>query len=133
MPPAAPLPAERERILILDFGSQFTQLIARRIREQNVYCEIQPADVGLEAVRAFDPLGIVLSGGPASVLDPGATDLDLRLLDLGRPCRHLLRHQKLVHGSAGGRKSEDRDTAARPSSSSARTPLRGPPGGRVSG
>jgi GMP synthase (glutamine-hydrolysing) len=111
MPPAAPLPAERERILILDFGSQFTQLIARRIRERNVYCEIQPADIGLDAVRAFDPLGIVLSGGPASVLDPGAPELDLRLLDLGRPVLGICYGmQKLVQRLGGViEKSEDRE------------------------
>ena len=111
MPPAAPLPAERERILILDFGSQFTQLIARRIREQKVYCEIQPADVGFEAVRAFDPLGIVLSGGPASVLDPGSPDLDLRILELGRPVLGICYGiQRLVQRLGGVvEKSEDRE------------------------
>src|SRR5512134_15352 len=85
MAPAAHLPAERDRVLILDFGSQFTQLIARRIREQHVYCEIHPGTIDVEAVRAFDPCGIVLSGGPASVLDPGSPDVDLRILELGRP------------------------------------------------
>ena len=55
------------RILILDFGSQTTQLIARRIREAGVYSEILPWDAGDEAVRQFDPAGIVLSGGPQSV------------------------------------------------------------------
>ena len=57
------------RILILDFGAQYTQLIARRLRESNVYCEIHPFDVGDDFVRAFAPKGIVLSGGPASVTD----------------------------------------------------------------
>ena len=54
-------------ILVLDFGSQYTQLIARRVREQHVYCEIHPFDVALEVVRSLAPAGIVLSGGPASV------------------------------------------------------------------
>jgi len=110
MPPAAPLPAERERILILDFGSQFTQLIARRIREQHVYCEIHPADVPFEAVRDFDPLGIVLSGGPASVLDPGSPDLDLRILELGRPVLGICYGMQLLMHRLGGvvEKSEDR-------------------------
>ena len=57
------------RILILDFGAQYTQLIARRLRESNVYCEIHPFDVGDDFVRAFAPKGIVLSGGPSSVTD----------------------------------------------------------------
>ncbi|MBK9116215.1 MAG: glutamine-hydrolyzing GMP synthase [Betaproteobacteria bacterium] len=57
------------RILILDFGAQYTQLIARRLRESNVYCEIHPFDVGDDFVRAFAPKGIVLSGGPSSVTE----------------------------------------------------------------
>jgi GMP synthase (glutamine-hydrolysing) len=61
-----PPDVHRDRVLILDFGSQFTQLIARRIRERGVYCEIQPCHVALDAVRAFAPKGIVLSGGPSS-------------------------------------------------------------------
>ena len=78
MAPAAPLPAERDRVLILDFGSQYTQLIARRIREQHVYCEIHPGDHRRSRPSAPSTrAGIVLSGGPASVLDPGAPDLDL--------------------------------------------------------
>ena len=56
-----------QRILILDFGSQYTQLIARRVREAGVYCEIHPWDAGDEAVREFAPNGIILSGGPESV------------------------------------------------------------------
>ena len=68
--------SERDRILVLDYGSQYTQLIARRVREQHVYCEIHPAtSMDLEAIRAWEPDGIILSGGPASVLDPGAPDL----------------------------------------------------------
>jgi GMP synthase (glutamine-hydrolysing) len=111
MPPAASLPAERERILILDFGSQFTQLIARRIREQHVYCEIHPADLGLEAIRAFDPIGIVLSGGPASVLDPGSPDLDTRILELGRPVLGICYGMQILMHRMGGvvEKSEDRE------------------------
>src|ERR1700722_3230610 len=56
-----------DRILILDFGSQVTQLIARRVRENGVYCEIWPFTASEERIRAFEPRGIVLSGGPASV------------------------------------------------------------------
>jgi len=77
--------SERDRILVLDYGSQYTQLIARRIREQRVYCEIQPADFGLDAIRAWGPRGIVLSGGPSSVLDVGAPGLDPRIVELGKP------------------------------------------------
>jgi GMP synthase (glutamine-hydrolysing) len=105
------LPAERERILILDFGSQFTQLIARRIREQRVYCEIHPPSLDRAAVEAWGPSGIVLSGGPASVLDPGSPQLDPEILGIGRPvlgiCYGL---QLLAHGLGGlVEKGEDRE------------------------
>ena len=67
-PPAADGPAHgADRILILDFGSQTTQLIARRVREHGVYCEIRPFNIGAEALRAFAPRGIILSGGPDTV------------------------------------------------------------------
>ena len=56
-------------ILILDFGAQYTQLIARRVRELNVYCEIHPFDVPESFIRKFAPAGIILSGGPNSVID----------------------------------------------------------------
>ena len=61
-----------EKILILDFGSQYTQLIARRVREAHVYCELHPFDMSLEEIRAFNARGIILSGGPKSVYDQGA-------------------------------------------------------------
>jgi GMP synthase (glutamine-hydrolysing) len=77
--------SHRDRILVLDFGAQYTQLIARRIREERVYCEIQPPTIPLERVRAFRPSGIVLSGGPSSVLDAGSPDADPGILALGVP------------------------------------------------
>jgi GMP synthase (glutamine-hydrolysing) len=80
-----PPDAHRDRVLILDFGSQFTQLIARRIRERGVYCEIHPCGVSLDAVRRFAPQGIVLSGGPSSVLDADAPFAHREVLDLGVP------------------------------------------------
>ncbi|HEY5576869.1 MAG TPA: GMP synthase (glutamine-hydrolyzing), partial [Deferrimonas sp.] len=60
------------KVLILDFGSQYTMLIARRVREQRVYSEIHPYNVGTEFVRDFAPAGIILSGGPSSVYDADA-------------------------------------------------------------
>ena len=71
-PRTAAIAAQREPgqwILVLDFGSQFTQLIARRIRELRVYCEIHPFDLDPELIREWRPAGIVLSGGPMSVHD----------------------------------------------------------------
>lgn len=72
-------------VLILDFGSQYTQLIARRVRENRVYCEIHPFDKGLDVSRRHMPKAIILSGGPASVYGAGAPQLDPALLDLKVP------------------------------------------------
>jgi GMP synthase (glutamine-hydrolysing) len=90
------------RILILDFGAQYTQLIARRIREHRVYCEIHPYSMPLEAIRAFDPAGIVLSGGPASVLDPGSPAVDPALFALGRPVLGICYGMQLLTKQLGG-------------------------------
>ena len=82
-----------EKILILDFGSQYTQLIARRVREAHVYCELHPFDIDLAAIRSFAPTGIILSGGPKSVYEPGAPAVAEELFELGVPVLgHLLRH-----------------------------------------
>jgi GMP synthase (glutamine-hydrolysing) len=103
--------AERDRILILDFGSQFTQLIARRIREQHVYCEIHPGTLPAAAARAFAPCGIVLSGGPASVLDPAAPAFDPGILELGRPVLGICYGLQLLAHRLGGlvEAAEDRE------------------------
>lgn len=74
-----------QKVLILDFGSQTTQLIARRIRESRVYCEIHPFNWSLEKIRSFAPRGIILSGSPASVYDPKAPLPDPGILDLKVP------------------------------------------------
>jgi len=76
---------EHDRILILDFGSQYTQLIARRIREEHVYSEVHPPTRSLEWIREWAPQGIILSGGPASVYDEGVPKADPELLSLGVP------------------------------------------------
>jgi len=93
------------RILILDYGSQFTQLIARRIREAHVYCEIHPAARGtdLAFIREFQPQGIILSGGPSSVSDAGAPTADPRLLDVGIPVLGICYGMQLIAQLAGGR------------------------------
>jgi len=91
------------RILILDFGSQYTQLIARRIREQQVYCEIHPCTMPLADVRQFAPKGIVLSGSPASVTDEGSPRLDPRLLELGVPVLGICYGMQSMAMELGGR------------------------------
>ncbi len=73
---------EREIVLVLDFGSQYTQLIARRVREQRVYCEIHPCTISFERIREMAPRAIILSGGPASVYGDGAPSIDKRIFDL---------------------------------------------------
>ena len=75
----------KQKVLILDFGSQYTQLIARRVREAQVYCEIHPFNLSLEKIKAFSPKGIILSGGPASVYDKNAPMADKGLLALKIP------------------------------------------------
>jgi GMP synthase (glutamine-hydrolysing) len=72
-------------ILILDFGSQYTQLIARRVREARVYCEIHPYNLPLEKIRALNPTGIILSGGPASLYEHDAPNIERAVLDVGCP------------------------------------------------
>jgi GMP synthase (glutamine-hydrolysing) len=72
-------------ILILDFGSQYTQLIARRVREAHVYCEIHPFNFAVERIRALKPHGIILSGGPSSTYDEDAPDISAEVLRLGCP------------------------------------------------
>ena len=91
-------------ILILDYGSQFTQLIARRVREAHVYCEIHPGARGtdLSFIRAFDPRGIILSGGPSSVFDPNAPMADPAVLELGRPVLGICYGMQLIARLAGG-------------------------------
>jgi GMP synthase (glutamine-hydrolysing) len=69
-------------ILILDFGAQYSQLIARRVRELHVYCELHPFNVSLETIRRLDPEGIILSGGPASVYDADAPQPNADVLEL---------------------------------------------------
>src|ERR1700722_11397924 len=93
----------RETVLILDFGAQYTQLIARRIREQRVYCEIHPCTLPFEQLRAMSPRAIVLSGGPSSVYDPGAPTLDPRVLELGVPVLGICYGLQLIAQLLGGK------------------------------
>ncbi len=72
-------------MLILDFGGQYSQLIARRVREVGVFSELLPHDASIEAIRSRQPVGLILSGGPASVYDDGAPPLRAELLELGLP------------------------------------------------
>lgn len=92
-----------ETILIVDFGSQVTQLIARRLRELSVYCEIHPYQNATEALKNINPKGIILSGGPASVLDENAPHVDQALLDLGVPILGICYGQQALCVALGGK------------------------------
>jgi len=94
--------APHERILVLDFGSQYTQLIARRIREAHVYSEILPYNVPLARILAHRPAGLVLSGGPASVYDRKAPTVPKQLLDAGIPILGICYGMQLVTHVLGG-------------------------------
>jgi GMP synthase (glutamine-hydrolysing) len=72
-------------ILIIDFGSQYNQLIARRVREHRVYCQIEPPDIGLDKIKAMNPEGIILSGGPASIYEKGSPKVDPGIFNLHIP------------------------------------------------
>ena len=92
-----------ERILILDFGSQYTQLIARRTRELGVYCEIHPPTITPEQIRAFAPKGIILSGGPASVEADGSPRCSPTVFELGVPVLGICYGLQLLAKLLGGR------------------------------
>jgi len=103
-----------EIVAVLDFGSQYTQLIARKVRELNVYCEIFPYNVRAERLRSLNPLGIILSGGPASVNDADAPVCDPGVFEMRAP----------ILGICYGVQSSDRrsaNTAGHTSSSMWRT------------
>ena len=101
----------QQKILILDFGSQYTQLIARRVRESQVYCEIHPFNLGLEKIRAFSPKGVILSGGPASIYDQDAPMGDRAIFDLGVPILGICYGMQYLTHILGGKvsRAEDRE------------------------
>ena len=92
-----------EKILILDFGAQYTQLIARRVREAHVYCEIHPFDVDDRFVRAFNPRGVILSGGPASVWEGGTPRAPQAVFDLGVPVLGICYGMQTMAAQLGGK------------------------------
>ncbi|HEY7533552.1 MAG TPA: gamma-glutamyl-gamma-aminobutyrate hydrolase family protein, partial [Nitrospiraceae bacterium] len=91
-----------DRILVLDFGSQYTQLIARRIREAHVYSQILPCTVPLASILAYRPKGIVLSGGPSSVYDRKAPSVATELFAQGIPILGICYGMQLVTHLTGG-------------------------------
>src|SRR4029450_10480306 len=92
-----------ETVLILDFGSQYTQLIGRRMRAANVYSEIVPFNTSLDVIRDHQPKGIILSGGPDSVYEAGAPACDPRLFEMGIPILGVCYGMQLMAKELGGR------------------------------
>src|SRR5882724_5455104 len=92
-----------EKVLILDFGAQYAQLIARRVREQHVYCEMVRHDITAERVRELAPRGIILSGGPSSVYEAGAPKCDPQIFRLGIPVLGICYGMQLACEALGGK------------------------------
>src|ERR1700747_210499 len=76
---------ETQSIVVLDFGAQYSQLIARRVREQNVFSVVLPCNTSIGEIRKYSPVGIILSGGPSSVYDTDAPLADSKIVELGVP------------------------------------------------
>ena len=103
MAPAAEPRVSTEEVVVLDYGGQYSQLIARRVRELGVFSELFPHHVGVEEVARRRPCGLILSGGPASVYSDGAPALDRRLLELGIPVLGICYGMQLLTRDLGGR------------------------------
>ena len=94
---------ETQSIVVLDFGAQYSQLIARRIREQNVFSAVLPCNASLDEIRSYSPIGIVLSGGPSSVYDKDAPNADRRVFELGVPVLGICYGLQLMVHVLGGK------------------------------
>ena len=102
-----------QKILILDFGGQYNQLIARRVRELQVYCELRPHTMTLEEIRRFDPIGIIFTGGPHSVYLPDSPRPDPGVFSLGVPILGICYGCQLLAQSLGGLVTAAQDASAR--------------------
>ncbi|HHV30469.1 glutamine-hydrolyzing GMP synthase [Acetivibrio mesophilus] len=100
-----------ELILVLDFGGQYNQLIARRVREANVYCEVLPYNSSIDKIKSMNPKGIIFTGGPATVLDPKAPICDREVFELGIPILGICYGMQLMSYMLGGtvEKAEQRE------------------------
>ncbi|HEX9945200.1 MAG TPA: glutamine-hydrolyzing GMP synthase [Thermoanaerobaculia bacterium] len=94
--------AQHQTVLILDFGGQFTQLIARRVRENRVYCEVHPFDLPVEEIRRRKPIGLILSGGPQSVYEQGAPSAEPGMFRLGMPVLGICYGMQVMAHELGG-------------------------------
>ncbi len=101
--------SKQEVILIIDYGSQYTQLITRRVRENHVYSEIHPHTITLDEVKKLDPIGIILSGGPMSVYDENAPQVDKKIFELGVPILGICYGLQLIAKNLGGKVESAQD------------------------
>ena len=104
---------KNQKILILDFGGQYNQLIARRVRECNVYCEVKPFSMSLEEIKAFAPIGIIFTGGPNSVYEAGSPHVDTGVYGLGVPILGICYGCQLLAHELGGKVTAAQDDSAR--------------------
>ena len=100
-------------VLVLDFGGQYNQLIARRVREHNVYCEVKPYQTPLEEIRAMNPIGIIFTGGPNSVYDEKSPKCDPGLFELGVPVLGICYGCQLMAHTLGGEVTAAQEDTAR--------------------
>ena len=94
--------ADEEKVLILDFGSQYNQLIARRVREIGIYCEVRPFSLSFKEIEDFNPIAVILSGGPSSVYDEKSPKIDKRVFELGIPVLGICYGAQLMAHTLGG-------------------------------
>ena len=104
---------QHETVIVLDFGGQYNQLIARRVRECNVYCEVKPYTTPLADLRAMNPIGIIFTGGPNSVYDPSAPHVDPEIFTWGVPVLGICYGCQLIAHTLGGRVTAASDATAR--------------------
>ena len=93
---------EHQKVLILDFGGQYNQLIARRVRELNVFCDLLPCDMSLEKIKEYNPIGIIFTGGPNSVYEEGSPRIDKGVFELGIPVLGICYGCQLMAHTLGG-------------------------------
>ena len=105
--------SQQEKVIVLDFGGQYNQLIARRVRECSVYCEIKPYSTPLEEIKAEKPIGIIFTGGPNSVYEESSPKVDPEIFKLGIPILGICYGCQLIAYTLGGKVSPAQSDSAR--------------------